>query len=96
MIKMKSKFLLFFIFASFANHSLAAVDQSKGSFEDKFRQLDEVFPFTEIVFDPSSAVAVNDIPDSAAKASGLTEVTDIIATAIRTRLIDRIEFLKFI
>ena len=44
MIKMKSKFLLFFIFASFANHSLAAVDQSKGSFEDKFRQLDEVFP----------------------------------------------------
>jgi hypothetical protein len=48
------------------------------------------------MFDPSSAVAVNDIPDSAAKASWLTEVTDIIATAIRTRLIDRIEFLKFI
>ena len=44
MIKMKSKFLFFFIFASFANHSLAAIDQSKGSFEDKFRQLDEVFP----------------------------------------------------
>ncbi|MDC0154486.1 hypothetical protein OAJ02_07155 [Nitrosopumilus sp.] len=59
-------------------------------------KLDDVSPVTEIMFDPSSAVAVNDIPDSAAKASWLTEVTDIIATAIRTRLIDRIEFLKFI
>ena len=44
MMKIKSKFFVFFIFASFTNLSLAAIDQSKGSFEDKFRQLDEVFP----------------------------------------------------
>ncbi|MDB0028966.1 M1 family metallopeptidase [bacterium] len=44
MMKIKSKFFLFFIFAGFINLSLAALDQSKGSFEDKFRQLDEVFP----------------------------------------------------
>ncbi|MDB4253615.1 M1 family metallopeptidase [Gammaproteobacteria bacterium] len=43
-MKIKSKFFLFFIFACFINFSLAAIDQSKGSFEDKFRQLDEVFP----------------------------------------------------
>ena len=43
-MKIKSKFFLFFIFAGFINLSLAAIDQSKGSFEDKFRQLDEVFP----------------------------------------------------
>ena len=43
-MKIKSKFFLFFIFAGFINFSLAAIDQSKGSFEDKFRQLDEVFP----------------------------------------------------
>ena len=44
MMKTKSKFFLFFIFAGFTNLSFAAIDQSKGSFEDKFRQLDEVFP----------------------------------------------------
>ena len=44
MMKTKSKFFLFFIFACFTNLSFAAIDQSKGSFEDKFRQLDEVFP----------------------------------------------------
>ncbi|MDA9131364.1 M1 family metallopeptidase [Gammaproteobacteria bacterium] len=44
MMKIKSKFFLFFIFASFTNLSFATIDQSKGSFEDKFRQLDEVFP----------------------------------------------------
>ncbi|MDA9603147.1 M1 family metallopeptidase [bacterium] len=44
MMKIKSKFFLFFIFASFTNLSFAAIDQSKGSFEDKFRQLDEIFP----------------------------------------------------
>ena len=44
MMKIKSKFFLFFIFASFTNLSFAAIDQSKGSFEDKFRQLDEFFP----------------------------------------------------
>ena len=44
MMKIKSKFFLFFIFAGFINLSFAAIDQSKGSFEDKFRQLDEVFP----------------------------------------------------
>ena len=43
-MKIKSKFFLFFIFAGFTNLSFAAIDQSKGSFEDKFRQLDEVFP----------------------------------------------------
>ena len=43
-MKTKSKFFLFFIFAGFTNLSFAAIDQSKGSFEDKFRQLDEVFP----------------------------------------------------
>ena len=53
-------------------------------------------PVNEMVFDPSSAVAVNDIPASTAKTSWLTEVTDINATAIKTRLIDRVEFLKFI
>ncbi|MDB9967571.1 M1 family metallopeptidase [Gammaproteobacteria bacterium] len=44
MMKIKSKFFLFFIFAGFTNLSFAAIDQSKGSFEDKFRQLEEVFP----------------------------------------------------
>ena len=44
MMKIKSKFFLFFIFAGFTNLSFAAIDQSKGSFEDKFRQLDEIFP----------------------------------------------------
>jgi hypothetical protein len=44
MMKIKSKFFLLFIFASFTNLSFAAIDQSKGSFEDKFRQLDEFFP----------------------------------------------------
>ena len=43
-MKIKNKFFLFFIFAGFTNLSFAAIDQSKGSFEDKFRQLDEVFP----------------------------------------------------
>ena len=32
------------MFVIFANLSSAAIDQSKGSFEDKFRQLDEVYP----------------------------------------------------
>ena len=44
MMKIRSKFFLFLIFAGFINLSFAAIDQSKGSFEDKFRQLDEVFP----------------------------------------------------
>ncbi|MDB2665273.1 M1 family metallopeptidase [Gammaproteobacteria bacterium] len=44
MMKIKSKFFLFFIFAGFTNLSFAAIDQSKGFFEDKFRQLEEVFP----------------------------------------------------
>jgi hypothetical protein len=44
MMKIKSKFFLLFIFVSFTNISFAAIDQSKGSFEDKFRQLDEFFP----------------------------------------------------
>ncbi|MDB9935225.1 M1 family metallopeptidase [Gammaproteobacteria bacterium] len=44
MMKIKSKFFLFFIFAGFTNLSFAAIDQSKGSFEDKFRQLEDVFP----------------------------------------------------
>ncbi|MDC1164033.1 M1 family metallopeptidase [Gammaproteobacteria bacterium] len=43
-MKIKSKFFLFFIFAGFTNLSFAAIDQSKGFFEDKFRQLEEVFP----------------------------------------------------
>ncbi|MDO7561353.1 MAG: M1 family metallopeptidase [SAR86 cluster bacterium] len=43
-MKIRSKFFLFLIFAGFINLSFAAIDQSKGSFEDKFRQLDEVFP----------------------------------------------------
>ena len=44
MMKIRSKFFLFLIFAGFINLSFAAIDQSKGSFEDKFRQLEEVFP----------------------------------------------------
>ena len=44
MMKIRSKFFLFLIFAGFINLSFAAIDQSKGTFEDKFRQLDEVFP----------------------------------------------------
>jgi len=43
-MKIRSKFFLFLVFAGFTNLSFAAIDQSKGSFEDKFRQLDEVFP----------------------------------------------------
>jgi hypothetical protein len=45
---------------------------------------------------PSAAVAVNDIPVSAANTSWLTAVTDINAIAIRARQIDLVEFLKFI
>ena len=44
MIKLNNKFFLFILFASITNLSFAAIDQSKGSFEDKFRQLEEVFP----------------------------------------------------
>lgn len=44
MIKLNNKFFLFILFACITNLSFAAIDQSKGSFEDKFRQLEEVFP----------------------------------------------------
>ena len=43
-MKLKNKFFLLFVLASFANLATSAVDQSKGSFEDKFRQLNEAFP----------------------------------------------------
>lgn len=43
-MKLKNKFFLLFVLASFANLVTSAVDQSKGLFEDKFRQLNEAFP----------------------------------------------------
>ena len=43
-MKLKNKLLFLFIFSGFANLGITAIDQSKGSFEDKFRQLDEAFP----------------------------------------------------
>lgn len=44
MIRMKNKFFLLFVLVGFVNIATSAIDQSKGSFEDKFRQLDETFP----------------------------------------------------
>ena len=41
---MKNKFFLLFVLVGFVNIATSAIDQSKGSFEDKFRQLDETFP----------------------------------------------------
>ncbi len=43
-MKQKSKFFFTIAFFAFSNLSFSQIDQSKGSFEDKFRQLDEVFP----------------------------------------------------
>jgi hypothetical protein len=43
-MKQKSKFFFIIAFFAFSNLSFSQIDQSKGSFEDKFRQLDEVFP----------------------------------------------------
>ena len=43
-MKLKNEFFLLFVLASFANLATSAVDQSKGLFEDKFRQLNEAFP----------------------------------------------------
>ena len=41
---------LFFVFFALAltNFAVAQIDQSKGSFEDKFRQLDEAFPSPDL------------------------------------------------
>ena len=44
MMALKSKFFFAIALATLSNFSLSQIDQSKGSFEDKFRQLDEVFP----------------------------------------------------
>ena len=43
-MKQKGKFFFIIAFFAFSNFSFSQIDQSKGSFEDKFRQLDEVFP----------------------------------------------------
>ena len=44
MMKQRSKFFFATAFLVFSNFTFAQIDQSKGSFEDKFRQLDEAFP----------------------------------------------------
>ena len=44
MMALRSKFFFAIALAALSNFSLSQIDQSKGSFEDKFRQLDEVFP----------------------------------------------------
>ena len=44
MIALRSKFFFAIALATLSNFSLSQIDQSKGLFEDKFRQLDEVFP----------------------------------------------------
>jgi len=44
MIVLRSKFFFVIALATLSNLSFSQIDQSKGSFEDKFRQLDEVFP----------------------------------------------------
>ena len=43
-MKQRSKFFFATAFLVFSNFTFAQIDQSKGSFEDKFRQLDEAFP----------------------------------------------------
>ena len=43
-MKQKCKFFFIIAFFAFSNFSFSQINQSKGSFEDKFRQLDEVFP----------------------------------------------------
>ena len=44
MMALRSKLFFAIALAALSNFSLSQIDQSKGSFEDKFRQLDEVFP----------------------------------------------------
>ena len=43
-VKLRNKFFFVIVFATLTNFSFAQIDQSKGAFEDKFRQLDEAFP----------------------------------------------------
>ena len=43
-MKQRSNFFFATAFLVFSNFTFAQIDQSKGSFEDKFRQLDEAFP----------------------------------------------------
>jgi len=43
-MKIKNSFFLFLFIAGLSTNAATAIDQSKGSFEDKFRQLDEAFP----------------------------------------------------
>ena len=43
-MKLRNKFFFVIVFATLTNFSFAQIDQSKGAFEDKFRQLDEAFP----------------------------------------------------
>ena len=43
-MKLRSKFFFVIALATISNFSFSQIDQSKGTFEDKFRQLDEVFP----------------------------------------------------
>ena len=44
MMKLRNNFFFIIALLSISNFSIAQIDQSKGSFEDKFRQLDEAFP----------------------------------------------------
>ena len=44
MIVLRSKFFFVIAIGILSNFSLSQIDQSKGSFEDKFRQLDEAIP----------------------------------------------------
>ena len=44
MMKLRNNFFFITALLSISNFSIAQIDQSKGSFEDKFRQLDEAFP----------------------------------------------------
>jgi hypothetical protein len=44
MMKQRSNFFFVIAFFALSNFAFSQIDQSKGSFEDKFRQLDEAFP----------------------------------------------------
>ena len=46
---LRNNFFLALFVLGFSNLLFPAIDQSKGSFEDKFRQLDEVFPSPNLV-----------------------------------------------
>ena len=48
-MKLRSKFFFVIALVTLSNFTFSQIDQSKGFFEDKFRQLDEVFPSPNLI-----------------------------------------------